>query len=519
MQKHTILWADDEIDLLKPHIIFLQNKGYEVIPVFSGNEAIEKCLDPTIDVLFLDENMPGITGLETLEQVKQIRPTLPVVMITKNDEERIMEQAIGSKIADYLLKPINPNQIIIALKKILDNRRLVTEKTNQSYQQDFRNISLSFNDNLDFNEWSDVYKKLIYWDLELEKSEDSSMSEILENQKTEANSLFCKYITENYEEWLNNSKIERPLLSHQLFKKKVLPVVAENECTFFFLIDNLRFDQWRILRPIIEEMYSVIEESTFFSILPTTTAYSRNSIFAGMMPAEIEKKYPNLWVNDDDEEGQNLHEEELLSNQLKNNKCDYKFSYHKIVNISQGKTLTEQYNNLLGNKLNVVVYNFVDMLSHARTDMNMIRELASTESAYRSITKSWFEHSPFYELLKNLATKKVKVIFATDHGTVFVKKAHKVIGDKETTNDNLRYKQGKNLTFDEKGIYFTRKPERLLLPKRNISTTFAFCTEDKFFAYPNNFNYYVSYYKNTFQHGGISLEEIIIPYVLAEPKV
>lgn len=518
MQKHTILWADDEIDLLRPHIIFLESKGYKIIPVFNGNEAIEQCTDPEIDVLFLDENMPGITGLETLEQVKQLRPTLPVVMITKSDEERIMEQAIGSKIADYLLKPINPTQILISIKKILDNKRLVTEKTNLSYSQDFRNISMAFNDHLDFNEWCEVYKKLVFWELEMENSDDESMSEVLENQKTEANGLFARFIENNYEEWLNNPNISRPIMSHQLFKKKVLPTVAENDCTFFILMDNLRFDQWRILQPLIENFYSVLEESMVYSILPTTTAYARNAIFAGMMPSEIEKNHPKLWVNDDDEEGQNLHEEELIALQLKKNKLDYKFSYNKIVNINQGKAVAEQYNNLLQNKLNVLVYNFVDMLSHARTDMNMIRELASTEPAYRSITKSWFEHSPLFDLLKNISTKKVKVIFATDHGTVFVKKPHKIVGDKESTNDNLRYKQGKNLSFDEKGVFFTRKPERLFLPKRNISTTYAFCIEDKFFAYPNNFNYYVNYYKNTFQHGGISLEEMIVPYILAEPK-
>ncbi|HTF82491.1 MAG TPA: bifunctional response regulator/alkaline phosphatase family protein, partial [Cytophagales bacterium] len=313
MQKHTILWADDEIDLLKPHIIFLESKGYKIIPVFSGNEAIENCSNPDIDVLFLDENMPGLTGLETLEQVKQLRPTLPVVMITKSDEERIMEEAIGAKIADYLLKPINPTQILISIKKILDNKRLVTEKTNLSYQQDFRNITMAFNDHLDFNEWCEVYKKLVYWELEMENSDDASMSEVLENQKTEANGLFAKFIEKNYEEWLNNANIERPLMSHQLFKKKVLPTVMDNECTFFILMDNLRFDQWRILQPLIEGFYTVLEESMFYSILPTTTAYARNAIFAGMMPSEIEKNHPQLWVNDDIEEGQNLHEETLLA--------------------------------------------------------------------------------------------------------------------------------------------------------------------------------------------------------------
>jgi DNA-binding response OmpR family regulator len=517
MQRYSILWADDEIDLLKPHIIFLTNKGYDITPVNSGADAIEKCNAENFDIVFLDENMPGMTGLETLAQIKTIKPNLPVVMITKSEEERIMEQAIGSKIADYLIKPLNPNQILLSVKKILDNKRLVSETTTHNYQQEFRNISMEYNDRLDHKRWADIYKKLIYWELELDKSENKEMREMLEMQKSEANNYFSKFIMDNYEEWLNNPKIDKPLMSDQMMKKKVFPHLSSPDPVFFVLIDNLRFDQWKIIEPIISEYFTVDEESTYYSILPTTTEFARNSIFSGLMPSDMQKMHPNLWVDDDEDTGKNMNEDKFLEAQLKRQRLDIKFSYHKILNTQQGKNLSDNVNNLMSNKLNVLVYNFVDMLSHARTDMVMIRELAPDEPAYRSITQSWFLHSPLFEMLKKISEKKVKLIITTDHGTIRVKRPFKIIGDKET-NTNLRYKQGKNLSFDEKHAFFTRKPERFFLPKRNLTTTYVFTKEDFFLAYPNNYNYYVNYYKDTFQHGGVSLEEMIIPYISLKSK-
>ncbi len=516
MQRYSILWADDEIDLLKPHILFLENKGYDVTPVNSGTDALDKCAEQNYDLVFLDENMPGMTGLETLTQIKTTKPNLPVVMITKSEEEHIMEEAIGSKIADYLIKPLNPNQILLSVKKILDNKRLVSEKTNQGYLQDFRNISMAYMDRIDHAEWAEIYKKLIYWELEMDNSENKSMAEVLDNQKSEANNNFVRFVEDNYEDWLNDPKVERPLMSHQLMKKKVFPLLGQ-EPVFFFLIDNLRYDQWKVIEPILSEYFNVEEESNYYSILPTTTAFARNSIFSGMLPAEMEKYHPDLWVNDDDDEGKNNHEEEFLKRQLQKNRIDGKLSYNKIITVSQGKNLDDNLHNLLNNQLNVIVYNFVDMLSHARTDMAMIRELAPDESAYRSITRSWLLHSPLMDIFRKLAEKKVKVIVTTDHGTVRVKRPFKIVGDRNV-NTNLRYKQGKNLGFDEKDVFTVRKPERFFLPKLNVSTAYVFAVEDYFFAYPNNYNYYVNYYKDTFQHGGVSLEEMIIPYVQLSPK-
>ncbi len=517
MQRYNILWADDEIDLLKPHILFLNDKGYNVTPVNSGADAIDKCETSYYDIVFLDENMPGMSGLETLGAIKSTRPNIPVVMITKSEEEHIMEEAIGSKIADYLIKPLNPNQILMSVKRILDNKRLVTEKINLDYQQDFRNLAMAFNDHMDHQEWAEVYKKLVYWELEIDNTENRSMAEVLENQKEEANANFAKYVLNNYQDWLNDPNVSKPLLSHQLMKKKVFPQVNDEGPLFMFLIDNLRYDQWKIIEPVVLNYFNVDEEELYYSILPTTTAYSRNAIFSGMLPLEMAKFHPDLWVGEDDEEGKNKHEDAFLERQIAKQRLQIKHSYHKIIHANQGKQLLDSINNLMDNHLNVIVYNFVDMLSHARTDMQMIRELAHDESAYRSITNSWFIHSPLLETMKRIAEAGGRMIITTDHGTIRVKRPFRIVGDKNT-NTNLRYKQGKNLGYDGKSIFAVKKPDDFHLPKVNVSTSYVFAIEDNFFAYPNNFNYYVNYYKDTFQHGGVSLEEMIIPVVTASAR-
>ena len=517
MQKYRILWADDEIDLLKPHILFLEGKGYRVTSVNSGNDALDRCTKEHFDLVFLDENMPGMSGLETLGRIKTEKPSVPVVMITKSEEEYIMEEAIGSKITDYLIKPLNPNQLLISVKKILDNRRLITEKTTSGYQQDFGRLGMAYSDNPNYEEWGEIYRKLVYWELEFDDADDKSMYEVLKTQKNDANSSFTSFVMKNYESWLNNPDIDKPVLSHRLMQKKVFPLLKKDEPLFFVLIDNLRYDQWKILEPLISDFFNLQEEAIYYSILPTATAYARNAIFSGMMPADIAKMYPQLWVSDEEEEGKNNHEEELLKVQLSKNRLDVKSSYSKVVHIAQGKQVTEQINNMMNNDINVIVYNFVDMLSHARTDTTMIRELAPDETAYRSVTSSWFRHSPFFDAMREIAERGGRLIITTDHGTIRVKRPFKIIGDRNV-NTNLRYKQGKSLGYDGKDIFSAPKPERLHLPKSNLSSEYVFAVEDYFFAYPNNFNYYVNYYKDTFQHGGISMEEILIPFAYLLPK-
>lgn len=519
MQDTKILWADDEINLLKPHILLLNEKGYQVATYTNGNDALEAFGKEHFDLVFLDENMPGLSGLETLQAIKNIRSDVPVVLITKSEEENLMEDAIGSKIDDYLIKPVNPKQVLLTIKKIIDNKRLVSERTSTAYQQDFRRLGMSLNDKLNYEEWVEIYKKLVFWELELEKLDDPQMHEILTMQKSEANAQYSKFVEDHYLEWINGTGSGKiPLLSHELLRKKAFPLISQDTPVFFILIDNLRYDQWKIINPLICEYFRIEEEDIYSSILPTATQYARNAIFSGLTPLEMEKKFPKLWQNDDDEGGKNLHEEAFLGEHIKRSlRKECKFSYHKILTFDQGKDLTEKVNNLMDNDFNAIVYNFVDMLSHAKTDMQMIRELANDDAAYRSLTLSWFEHSPLLDLLKKISQKRVKVIITTDHGTIRVKHASKVIGDR-STNSNLRYKQGRNLNYNAKDVFLIKNPHEAQLPKINISSNYIFAKEDKYFVYQNNYNQFVNYYNETFQHGGISMEEMIIPVVTYSSK-
>jgi len=511
----NILWADDEIEHLKPHILFLESKGYNVVAVNNGASAVDENREKDFDIIFLDENMPGITGLEALSRIKKDKPHVPVVMITKSEEEHIMEEAIGSNIADYLIKPVNPNQILLSIKKNLDKSKLVSNKTNSDYQQEFRELGMQLNSRLDKDEWSEVYSKLVYWDLELDKIEDSGMREVLDMQRKEANNQFCRFIENNYLEWLNGVE-ESPQMVHTLIKDRINPLLDDEE-VFVVVIDNLRFDQWKILSPVLSKYYAIREEEIVYSILPTATHYARNAFFAGLMPSEIAKKFPQYWRNEEDEGGKNMFEKELLETNLKRLGRDIKFSYNKITNIDAGKKLNDNFSQLLNNKLNVIVYNFVDMLSHARTEMEVIRELADNESAYRSLTLSWFDHSPLHEILKKIAAAGKKLVITTDHGTIRVSNPVKIIGDKNT-NTNLRYKTGRNMSYSAKEVFQVANPEDAKLPKSGLSSEYVFTVNDDYFVYPNNYNYYVNYYNHTFQHGGISLEELLIPFIVLEPK-
>ena len=517
MDKIKILWADDEIDLLKPHIIFLEQKGYDVVTANNGNDAIDIIKEDIFDIVFLDENMPGMSGIETLEEIKKMQPSLPVVMITKSEEESIMEDAIGSNIADYLIKPVKPNQILLSLKKNLENKKIVSEKQTFAYQQEFRSIGMEISNNLNHSEWVDVYKKLVRWELELGRSADEGILDVFRMQKEEANLVFSKFIGRRYVDWLNGNDDERPSLSHTVFKDKVMGSVDKDKNTFLLLIDNLRYDQWKSLQPIFEEYFRIESDEIYYSILPTTTQFARNSFFAGMLPSEIEKNYRQYWTNEDEEGSKNQYEKELLQEQLKRHRKDMKISYNKITNLTAGRKLVDSLPNLMQNDLNVIVYNFVDMLSHARTEMEIIRELADDEPAYRSLTISWFEHSPLMDIIRFIASKGLNLIITTDHGSVRVQNPVKVVGDRNT-NTNLRYKTGKSLNYNKKDVFEVRRPGDIFMPRLNLSSSFIFCQKNDFFAYPNNYNYYVNYYKNTFQHGGISMEEMMIPFIKMKAK-
>ena len=518
MSVAKILWVDDEIDSLNSQIMFLENKGYEVQTKTNGFDAVEYVKDNFVDVVLIDETMPGITGLQTLQQIKEINNNLPVVLITKNEAEKLMDEAIGSQISDYLIKPVNPNQVWLSLKKLIDNKRLVAEKTTSAYQQEFRSLFMALSSNPNFNEWMDIYKKLVYWELEIQKSDSPEMQEVFYTQKQEANTEFFKFISKNYASWVSPKSTDSPIMSHTLLKFKVLPHLEKGVPLFFVLIDNLRFDQWKAIQPIFAESFRIHEEETFYAILPTATQYARNAIFAGFLPVDIEKQFPVQWKNDDEEGGKNLFEEDFLRANLKRlGKADLKVSYTKITNNFDGQKLVDNIHNMMQNDLNVIVYNFVDMLSHARTEMEVLKELAGDETSYRSLTASWFEHSPLHQALKKIAEKNINLIVATDHGSTRVKSPAKVIGDKQTTA-NLRYKHGRNLNYEPKDVLAFRDPREAGLPVPNVNSSFIFAKEDLFLCYPNNYNHFVNYYRNTFQHGGISLEEMIVPVIRMSGK-
>ncbi|MFO7756251.1 MAG: bifunctional response regulator/alkaline phosphatase family protein [Bacteroidales bacterium] len=515
MRKIKILWTDDEIEILKPHIIFLTEKGYEIETCTNGLDTIELVKDNDYDIIFLDEHMPGMSGIDTLKQIKQIKPGIPVIMITKSEEEDIMEDAIGSQIADYLIKPVKPNQILLCLKKNTDSKRLVQEKTTSDYRGEFAAISRLISEASSADDWINIYKKLTFWDIQLDRTGDSTLREIFTMQEQEANNAFSGFISSEYLSWFKDEK-DRPLMSQALMKEKVFPLLAKKQKLFFILIDNLRYDQWKVISAELSSLFRIAGESLYYSILPTATQYSRNAIFSGLMPADIQKRHPELWVYDDEQEGKNMHEEELLALQIDRLAAGKKWKYHKISSNAAGKKINEKLTDLLDLDLNVMVFNFVDLISHARTEIDIIKDLADDEPAYRTLTRSWFIHSPLYELLGHLSSAGVKVVISTDHGTVRVNNPVKVTGDR-STSPNLRYKLGRNLDYRPSDVFSIDQPPSAGLPKTNISSKYIFARNYDFLVYPNNYNHYARYYRNTFQHGGISMQEMIIPVAVLEP--
>lgn len=512
---NKILWADDEIDQLKSHIIFLEGKGFDITPVTNGNDAISLIQQRPFDIVFLDEQMPGMDGLATLEQIQNLQPSLPVVMITKSEEESIMEDAIGNKISDYLIKPVNPNQILLTVKRILDKQRIQNEKAAQSYLKGFNELSAKFNVQTDWTEWIDVYRTLTHWELNLESGDDA-LQQVLQDQFQQANQAFGRFIELEYKSWLKRDEDLHPTLSPDLLKRKVFPHMEKGETVLFFLIDCMRYDQWLLFQKALTDFYT-IDTDFYYSILPTATPYSRNSIYSGLFPLEIQRRYPDLWETGQEESSLNRHEKTLLEKNLKRYGLPDVVKYEKIIQPEEGNKLVNKMSNYTQSPLTTIIYNFVDTLVHSRSDSEVLKQLAPDVSAFRSLTEAWFQHSSLYKMLRELANEDVTVVISTDHGSIRAMRDTKVFGDRDAAT-NLRYKYGRNLKAQESAAIYIDKPGSYQLPVEPPANSFIIAKEDYFFVYPNNYNKFQNRYRDTFQHGGASMEEMILPVATLKPR-
>lgn len=518
MAKKTILWVDDEIEFLQPHILFLKDRNYQVETATNADDALTLVKQKNIDLVLMDEMMPGKDGLAALGEIKAVKPGLPVIMITKNEEESLMEDAIGSKVDDYLTKPVNPSQILIACKKILESRDISQRRITESYSQKISEISMKLMQPLDFPDWVDIYRKLIQWDLDLQGVDEQHMRDVIYDQRRECNVEFGKYIERNYLDWINGGS-ERPRLSVDIVKDFVLPEMNRGKKVVFMVIDCLRLDQWLTLEPYFYEDFN-INKDFYFSILPTATPFARNAIFSGLYPLDIERRYPELWAQgEDDDFSRNRYEDKLMYDQLRvlGLRLKTEPKYVKILNADEAKNLEKNLIPYLDAPMLSIVINFVDILAHSRSDLPILKEIAPDEPSYRSLTRSWFEHSPLYNVFKMLARQDVTIYLTSDHGSVRSLRGTKVLGDRETST-NLRYKFGRNLKVEGKYAVFVKNPKDFKLPQRNFNVNYIIAKEDYYFVYPTNYHKYLAYYRDSFQHGGISLEEMILPVVKLEPK-
>jgi len=516
----NILWVDDEIDLLRPHIKLLEARGYSVSTVTNGEDAVAMVRTTPFDLVFLDESMVGMTGLETLAEIKEINAGVPVVMVTKNEAESLMEEAIGRRISDYLTKPVNPTQILLACKKFLEGKRIETEKVAHDYTREFSNVAVQLMSPMSWEEWIALYVKLTNWEMEFSRLRDVGFEQTLADQRRDANAEFARFVEENYRDWVNPDTHDRPLLSTDIVNEYVLPHVKKDAGpTFFFVVDCMRLDQWLAMEDLVAPYYQ-IQRDHYIGILPTATPYARNAIFAGLFPSEIEKHYPDLWQTADDDHSQNKYEKELLEKMLERRRVKLRsgIRYVKIIDTDFGRKIESEIMSYAQSQLSAVVVNAVDMISHSRSDFPILKEIAPDEAAYRSLTRSWFEHSSMFGMLRALATvPNVTIVITTDHGAIRCMRGAKVLGDRETST-NLRYKYGRNVKVDGKFAVYVKKPEEYRLPRRGMLVDYVIAKEDYYFVYPTEYHHYLNQYRDSFQHGGISMEEMILPVVTLRPR-
>ncbi|MCR4437878.1 MAG: PglZ domain-containing protein [bacterium] len=516
-KKGKILWVDDEIELLRPHILFLESKGFAVTPVANAEDGIELIRRQEFDLVLLDEMLNGMDGLSALSRMKELRPSLPVVMVTKSEEESLMEEAIGAKISDYLTKPVNPSQILLICKKLLEGRKIESARLSRDYVAEFAQIAAAIASSPDWREWISLHVRLSQWEVELDQHPDLGLRQTLADQRRTCNIEFGRFVETHYPAWMRDG--DGPPLSVDVVSTFLAPLLKVGRNTVFMVIDNLRLDQWLTLEPMLYPYFNVTTDY-YYSILPTATPYSRNAIFSGLFPIELGRLFPDFWQKgQDDEQSQNRNERQLLDQQLARLgvRLRSEAKYIKVLDLEEARNVEKNARSLGGLPLVSIVVNFVDILAHSRSDSEVLKEITVDEPAYRSLTKSWFEHSHLFRTLQELAAAGATVVLTSDHGSIRVARGAKVIGDRETST-NLRYKFGKSLKADPKNAIIVRNPAAFNLPPRGLNTDYLIAKEDFYFVYPTNYHHYLSYYRDSLQHGGASMEEMILPVVRLEPK-
>ncbi|NOT33441.1 MAG: response regulator [Candidatus Eisenbacteria bacterium] len=516
--RRQILWADDEIDLLRPHIKFLEQKGFAVTAVPNGEDALAALERQRYDVVLLDEMMPGLGGLGTLDAIKSRNHTLPVILITKSEEETLMDEAIGKRITDYLIKPVNPSQVFLACKRVFESDRLQDSQRARDYVGEMQRWQAIDTRRLDWAGWVDLTVESARWDVLFDGINEEGLKQAHADFRRPLNLEFSRFIEDQYPRWVKDAA-ERPRMSHDVVRHAVVPHLKSGKRVVFVVIDCMRLDQWFTLEPLLEELFE-IQHDYYCGILPTATPYARNAIFGGLLPIDLQRHHPDLWQeNSKDERTKNRFERQLLEHQLERLKAtpEKGLKYLKIYEADEAQAVKRQIQTFSNLSLVAMVFNFLDILAHGRSESEILQELAPDEAAFRAVMRAWFTHSPLYDILRALSKQDVTVVITTDHGSVLCKRAALVYGNRDTST-NLRYKFGVNLNCDTKQAINARKPSDFALPDDGVNKNYVLCREDYYFVYPTRFHEFERQYRGSFQHGGVSIEEMVLPLMTLTPR-
>ncbi|MFN2397687.1 MAG: response regulator [Gemmatimonadaceae bacterium] len=513
----AILWVDDEADLLESHRLFLRDRGYEVDSATNAEDAVEMLRSRPYGLVLLDEQMPGKRGLEAYRDIRELDASMPIVMVTKSEEDSTLREAIGAAVKDYLVKPVNPRQVLSVVMRIFDGERIRQQAVARRFVERFRAMELERERTLDWRGWISRYSELTDWDLELAEAGERSLLESLRGLYPQLRREFADFMRKAYPAWLRSLEGDRPALSIDVVGEFLLPVLQREKAGLFIVIDCLRLDQWRILQPLITPMFDV-ETTHYFSILPTATPYARNSLFSGLFPCEIAARFPDWW-EDRSEDTLNAHERELLEAHLTELRGHTPVRYEKISSSLDSDELERRVSSAIGaDGVSAFVFNFVDLLTHGRSESAILYEVARDEIALRQITRQWFERSVLLNVLKEAARRGISAIVTSDHGSIHCQTPATVFAKRDATA-NLRYKFGEDLRAErpDHALLFTSSDD-LKLPRRGLGANTLLATGDTFFVYPTKLREYQARYRGSFLHGGVTPEEVILPVALLTPK-